>query len=485
PVSKRPLRRSSDFLSSSTSSPSFFRQIQNHFKSNNATSSSNSNTIKRSRSTSENETRSKVQVFQLEQHCKNLEGELDTVKDEILKILSAKSSANKENESLKRYARAYESLVRENQSLKKEIHELRSKCGNGLSSTSPLPPQIHHDRSSPDGQEYYDSPKSPRVSSTDDDEGEDSLDKRDLAKLLETQKSELETERKGLLSKNSELEESLELMKTEFESMEDYWQEKLDKERSFYENQLSLSDSNFKELEIKMKEYEELMMTTEGMAHQDSDKLSTIAESVSLECQVTELEEELSDVRGRLKEVEGQKNQEINEISQAWKHKFEADYNIHLKEKEIYETKIRQMEKTLEDVKDQYTNVCIKGQIISIYIFSHVRAHQDICILQDSCHQMQEQIRRSKSVSPVPPALKLRLIEANESGTNKEKLSHSSLWLIHPPATGLPRYCNHSGSMSLDASFRYSDQSNSSSKQSNSMSHISDDVVDSVARAYQ
>ncbi|XP_040583976.1 uncharacterized protein [Lepeophtheirus salmonis] len=505
PVSKRPLRRSSDIIcSSSNSSPSFFRQIQNHFKNNSGNSnssqvssnnSSTNNTIKRSRSTTENEQRSKVQVFQLEQHCKNLEGELDHVKDEILKILSAKSSANKENESLKRYALAYESLARENQTLKKEVNELKKITMNGPS--SPLPShQTVHDRSSPDGQEYYDSPNSPTVSSSENDNGtrQGEQPPNDLLKFLEVQKTELETEKNGFLNKISELEESLELMKNEFENMEDYWQEKLDKERSFYENQLSLSDSNFKELEIKMKEYEELMMTTDGIANHDSDKLSTIAESVSLECQVTELEEELSDIRSRLREIESQKNQEITDLSQAWKEKFQAENKNFVKEKEIYEEKIRQMEKTLEDVSSNLTKAT------SERINEKERYDRDINVLQDSCSQMQEQIRRSKSVSPVPPASKLRLLDNSSDKNSRQSSSRNCInqnccqhnsstpsppaWLIQPPATGIPRYCNHSGSMSLDASFRFSDHTNSSHNKLNGP-HLSDDVVDSVARAYQ
>ena len=48
-------------------------------------------------------------------------------------------------------------------------------------------------------------------------------------------------------------------MQKEFESMEDYWQKKLEEERSFYEAQLKMSDSIFKDLERKMKETEILI----------------------------------------------------------------------------------------------------------------------------------------------------------------------------------------------------------------------------------
>ena len=41
-----------------------------------------------------------------------------------------------------------------------------------------------------------------------------------------------------------------------------YLQGKLDEERVFYENQLESSESSFKDLEAKMKEYEELLLKT-------------------------------------------------------------------------------------------------------------------------------------------------------------------------------------------------------------------------------
>ena len=55
---------------------------------------------------------------------------------------------------------------------------------------------------------------------------------------LQERLSMMEEERKGLEAKVAQLEESLELMQGEFESMEDYWQRKLEEERVFYEEQL-------------------------------------------------------------------------------------------------------------------------------------------------------------------------------------------------------------------------------------------------------
>ena len=66
-----------------------------------------------------------------------------------------------------------------------------------------------------------------------------------------------------------------------------FFQSKLDEERNFYEDQLRTSDQRFKELELKMKEYEEMLMNSDDVGKSFDDKLSTIEESASLECQVS------------------------------------------------------------------------------------------------------------------------------------------------------------------------------------------------------
>ena len=81
-----------------------------------------------------------------------------------------------------------------------------------------------------------------------------------------------------------QLEESLELMSSEFESMEDYWQQKLDSERSFGEEQLKSSESQFRELEARLREYEDLLVAAEASdSEHKSGVLSTIDEDRDLE----------------------------------------------------------------------------------------------------------------------------------------------------------------------------------------------------------
>ena len=152
----------------------------------------------------------------------------------------------------------------------------------------------HIDRSSPDGQEYEQElllPPCQMITIKQNEDHEKNKVAMDNSQDgdLDNGVERLRSERKEMETKVKEMEESLEMMKGEFENMEDYWQGKLDDERKFYENQLKMNEEQFKELEIKMKEYEDLLMTSEsvnGTSQDNSDKLSTIEETVSMEIQV-------------------------------------------------------------------------------------------------------------------------------------------------------------------------------------------------------
>ena len=77
-------------------------------------------------------------------------------------------------------------------------------------------------------------------------------------------------------------------MSSEFESMEEYWQKKMDRERTFHEEQVKSNEKQFKELDMKMKDYEELLMAAEPEQNEvsESDRLSTIDEKRSMEEEV-------------------------------------------------------------------------------------------------------------------------------------------------------------------------------------------------------
>jgi hypothetical protein len=150
-------------------------------------------------------------------------------------------------------------------------------------------------------------------------------------------------------AKVAAMEESLDLMRTEFESMEDYWQKKLEDERCFYEEQLRRNEDQFRDLEARMREYEVLldngggfgvsgdddvdavgpsdavvevkkeeeMVVVKGRLEQrrreeeDDDKLSTIEESSSMEQQVTAWEEEINALRDQLEQLEESHAQQL------------------------------------------------------------------------------------------------------------------------------------------------------------------------------
>ena len=99
-------------------------------------------------------------------------------------------------------------------------------------------------------------------------------------------------------------------MQSEFESMEDYWQGKMSEERAFYEDQVKVNESQFKELEMRMKEYEDLLVLESTKTRQ----LDTIEEDRNLEEKVTEWEEEISHLHSTLEQREAAHEEEISSM---------------------------------------------------------------------------------------------------------------------------------------------------------------------------
>jgi len=125
------------------------------------------------------------------------------------------------------------------------------------------------------------------------------------------QDKDAESESNMLLETNKHLEESLELMRTEFDSMEDYWQKKIEDERVFYEEQLKISENQFKELEVRMKEYEELLAS---MEHPETDKLQQlypIDEQREKEESVNEWEEEIIQLKLEMEDLRVEHAEEL------------------------------------------------------------------------------------------------------------------------------------------------------------------------------
>ena len=101
-------------------------------------------------------------------------------------------------------------------------------------------------------------------------------------------------------------------MQSEFESMEDYWQGKICDERSFYEEQVKVNESQFKDLEIRMKEYEDLLTLESAKSGDAVRQLHTIEEDRNLEEKVTEWEEEISHLHNTLEQREVAHEDEIS-----------------------------------------------------------------------------------------------------------------------------------------------------------------------------
>ena len=106
----------------------------------------------------------------------------------------------------------------------------------------------------------------------------------------------LHKQRATLLDRCTKAERDLQMLKSEFEKNEDYWTLKLQEEQDYYEEERKLYDEKFSSLEAKIREYEELVLTsgnasgqnsTNPGGHDDHDRLSTIDESVVYEKQVS------------------------------------------------------------------------------------------------------------------------------------------------------------------------------------------------------
>ena len=104
----------------------------------------------------------------------------------------------------------------------------------------------------------------------------------DFQALTQNILDQCEQEKLALIQKNKELEESLDLMRQEFEEMENYWQGKIEEERAFFDKQIQSEETNFGSLELKILEYEQMLRTEQPQEHD----LYTIDEDEQMEHQV-------------------------------------------------------------------------------------------------------------------------------------------------------------------------------------------------------
>ncbi|XP_014251908.1 blastoderm-specific protein 25D isoform X3 [Cimex lectularius] len=240
----------------------------------------------------------------LEKHCHELENELERVRDKIIKILSERRACSEENCVLKQ---TLQTLMKNN--LKPE------DCDNNIlkASLKLLPNQ----------------PKDMFINNCNIEEGSECLtialtptsekENRDVEclKCKNSNNSEfvntLKEENKRLTQMCQELENSLQLMKDEYEETEDYWQKKLEEERKLYEKDQRQSDEKFADLETKIQEYAELLASEQFK----KPTLPPIEENEFLEKQFTDLEEEYKCYKSETEEQLIFKDEKIQKLELA------------------------------------------------------------------------------------------------------------------------------------------------------------------------
>jgi len=178
--------------------------------------------VKRSKSEVTPE-RDKVEVIELKKHCKSLVDELDSVKSEIVKILTEKNKYMKQNDELHEYKATYEELELENKQLKKQLLKIKEEQISDKEIKEV--PEFLDVRSSPDGK--------PTISVTD----EEGMDEK----------------RRENRERHRFLEETLSLMKREFEEKENDWKRKLENERQLHEEKNKENEKMLKKLEMQLK----------------------------------------------------------------------------------------------------------------------------------------------------------------------------------------------------------------------------------------
>jgi len=264
----------------------------------------------------------KVSSSNLTEPCATLGDELDHVKYEIVKMISEKGQISTENEIIQNYKIKISELQEESEKLRQTVKELECTSfsdphnSQRMQDNSTLPdilvdnnsfkdPITSSDRSSPDGQEIDDDCLTQPCQGL-------RLNTTDISCLEEhIETAAMDSEKNKLLENNKHLEESLELIQSEFESMEDYWQKKIDGERMFYEEQIKVSENQFKELELRLKEYEELLSGVESAKLEESIKLYNIDEQASLEEKVNEWEKEIEELKMEIESMETVHEEEL------------------------------------------------------------------------------------------------------------------------------------------------------------------------------
>ncbi|KAH0535510.1 hypothetical protein KQX54_016906 [Cotesia glomerata] len=152
-------------------------------------------------------------------------------------------------------------------------------------------------------------------------------DRDRLSSLLAEQEAKYSCDKKRLEEQCKKLETDLELLRSEYYSCEDYWENKLEEERAIMEQEQKISDDKLTELINKIAEYEEQFSGAEKKG-----RLSPIEEKFALEQSYTELEDEFDEFRREMQEALDEKETEINFVKEQLKKNESVDAGVQVEE---------------------------------------------------------------------------------------------------------------------------------------------------------
>ncbi|KAL7642440.1 UNVERIFIED_CONTAM: hypothetical protein RMT77_007001 [Armadillidium vulgare] len=352
-------------------------------------------------------------------HCQELEEELSQLKSKVIQLVEEKKQLQIEHE--KYVTRSSSSLDSMIQGLYSYFEEslLRFKRKRTRSFTTSI-----SDVNSPQSSLHGGRDVIPTILEEEEDEFDEESDKvsgktkmkdsgvsfENIIKL-EIEKFEKEVasleecwnKERDLLEKQkalaqdtlNKMEQEYQALKSDYEKSEDYWQMKFQEEVDYYEEERKLYDEKFLALELKIKEYEEVALSStgssieasvpseiigEGFSDDSVDRLSTIDESAVWERQVTELEDEVKCLQKKLREaVEEKENSDL-----SWNQKLSSEHSKYLQEINHLRNELEHTRSLFHTLQIQFK--CAKEDEKTYFTASmNVPQHNDI---EKSCYNI-------------------------------------------------------------------------------------------------
>jgi len=213
-----------------------------------------------------------VQVSQLKEHCRSLEGELDGVKSEIVRIIQEKQGCLEENCVLQQYKKVCKELEKEREIWKAENEDLRKENWRLMTEITVLRTEKEHEGNDEkdvtddeDEDEEEEEVISEEVLQKEEDNEEHTNKNIQVRCSPDGQEGQKKKEEEEYLKDHVRtLEDSLYLLRAEFDSLESYWTSKLAEERK-----------NWSEL---LGKFEEKMKSSRGEQENKNVKVENNAE---------------------------------------------------------------------------------------------------------------------------------------------------------------------------------------------------------------